>query len=335
MDGTAAAASGATSLQREDYQRLRTRLDFTPSFLPTAAILLMDALLVAGAIALLRMSNPAAFMLSQILLSVVFFNAFSILHECGHGTTSKHGWLNAVVGHAASTFCFIPYYPWKYIHQKHHTWTGNIEQDPVLKSLRTWRERGVPWIVRAAWWSWIPLGALLQHLVYLTYPVAMWRARELTGRKLLRSSISLLWLPGSHLALWALAPDLVRPQNFLVAIVLFLVVEELVNIPHHVGMSTFDRKLPAWEQYRATRSCYYPPGLSEVLVLNFNFHIEHHLFPSLPWFRLRAARTLLREVIGSGYQEAVGIGWNIRNRKRDLQTIVDQERAPALYNGIE
>jgi fatty acid desaturase len=89
-------------------------------------------------------------------------------------------------------------------------------------------------------------------------------------------------------------------------------------------MSTFDSKLPIWHQYRATRSCYYPRGVSELFVLNFNFHIEHHLFPALPWYRLRRARELVRSALGERYQEAIGIAWNIEHRTRDLQSIVDR-----------
>lgn len=309
--------------RKRDYQQLRAGLTFTPALVPTLAVLTLDAGLLLLAAHLLAVESVASWLLAQVLLAIVFFHAFAVLHECGHGTVSKRRWVNTLIGHLTSGFCFIPYFPWKYIHQKHHAWAGSIEHDPVLKALRSWRGRKVPWIVRAAWWSWIPLGALVQHLVYLTYPLAMWRAGELTPAKALRTVGSLVWLALSPLASWWLAPDLVRPQNVLPAIALFLVMEELVNVPHHVDVSTFDTRLALWEQHRATRSCYYPAGLSELLVLNFNFHIEHHLFPDLPWHRLRYARRLVKDALGPSYREAVGIAWNIENRRRDLQRIVD------------
>jgi fatty acid desaturase len=310
-------------LGREDYMRLRTQLDQAPSVGPTLAILTLDVGLVAIVAHLLRQPGLLPFVAAQLLLPVVFFNSFSILHECGHGSASRSAWLNVLLGHYASTFCFIPYYPWKYIHLKHHSWTGNLERDPVLKSLRAWRDRGVPWFVRASWRTWIPMGALLQHVVYLTYPIAMSRAGEMTRPKLVRSLVSLLWMPAGIVGLHLLAPDIVRFSNIAPAVGLYLVAEELVNIPHHVDMSTFETKLPAWEQHRATRSCYYPRGVSELLVLNFNFHIEHHLFPSLPWYRLRKARDLVRAQLGDDYQEAIGIRWNLMHRKIPLQRIVD------------
>ena len=309
-------------ISKDEYVRIRSKLNTTPSFAPTLAILLLDAALMAAVAVLLRSGGAASFVLSQVLLAIVFFNSFSIVHECGHGSASRHAWLNTLVGHYASTFCFIPYFPWKYIHQKHHAWTGNLDRDPVLKSLRAWRRTGVPGLVGLCWRTWIPLGALLQHAVYLSYPWVMWRSGEMTPRKALRTFGSILWMAASFVALRHIAPDIVRFTHVAPAILLFLVAEELVNIPHHVGTSTFEEKLPIWEQYRATRSCYYPSGLSELLVLNFNFHIEHHLFPMLPWFRLRQARKLLKEALAGDYREAVGIGWNISNRGRSLQSIV-------------
>jgi omega-6 fatty acid desaturase (delta-12 desaturase) len=110
-------------------------------------------------------------------------------------------------------------------------------------------------------------------------------------------------------------------------LVLFLAMEELVNLPHHVGMPSFAERLPPWEQHRATRSCHYPPGLSELVVLNFNFHVEHHLFPGLPWFRLRKARALLQETLNGQYEECAGASWNLRHRGRPLELLVTGYRA--------
>jgi len=321
-------------MTKTDYMAIRARLSFAPSAGPTLAVVAFDALLLAAVTLLLRRGGIGPYLLSQVLLAVVFFNAFSILHECGHGTASRAPVFNTLLGHVASAFCFIPYYPWKYIHQQHHLWTGNLERDPVLKSLRRFRDQGVPNLVQLSWWSWIPIAALLQHIVYLTYPLTMWRAGEMTRAKLVRSVASLLGLPLVYIVLWRLAPDLVRPSSFVLAVVIFLFAEEMVNLPHHVDMPTFEGKLAAWEQYRATRSCHYPVGVSELLVLNFNFHTEHHLFPDLPWYRLRRARTLVKQALESRYAECMGISWNVRNRTRDLDAIVARYRVAKKVSAI-
>jgi fatty acid desaturase len=311
-------------LSKREYLALRARLNFRPAPLVNVAMIAFDAILLATSAMLLRRDDWAGFTLAQLLLVIVFFNAFSILHECGHGSGFKSTAVNTLIGHLCSTFCFIPFYPWKYIHQKHHAWTGNIDRDPVLRSLRRWRDTGVPTLVRASWRTWIPLGAVLQHVVFLTYPYEMWRAGELTRGKLVRVVVSVAWMPLSYGALYWLAPDLCRFSNLALALLLFVIAEEMVNTPHHADVAGFDCKLPVWEQHRASRSCYYPRGVSELLVLNFNFHTEHHLFPNLPWFRLRRARRLVKQHLAGHYHEAVGLRWNVEHRRSSIQIIVNR-----------
>ena len=112
------------------------------------------------------------------------------------------------------------------------------------------------------------------------------------------------------------------------SIVIYLVGVELVNFPHHLDMPTVGsqsakNRLYVWEQQAATRSCRYPGILSELLVLNFNLHTEHHLFPALPWFRLKQVRKLIKPALTPGYNEVHGIGWNWAMRTGDLDHIVE------------
>ena len=46
-------------------------------------------------------------------------------------------------------------------------------------------------------------------------------------------------------------------------------------------------------QEEASRSCAYPKLISRNLLLNFNYHSEHHLFPDLPWYYLEEAHQML------------------------------------------
>ena len=55
--------------------------------------------------------------------------------------------------------------------------------------------------------------------------------------------------------------------------------------------------------------------------MKFNFHIEHHFFPSLPWFRLRRASHLLKQDLGDAYNESLGFDWSLENRKKDPEQV--------------
>jgi fatty acid desaturase len=199
-------------------------------------------------------------------------------------------------------------------------WSGTADKDPTARNVLRWRtQKRLPWIVRAAWRTWIPLSALAQHFVFWSYPLVLLRESREKMRECL---ISVLLLPVTYLALYLLWPEVFHPRNFALAFVIYLFAEELVNAPHHLDLVHFHERLPLWEQWRAARSCYYPPLVSELLVLNFNFHVEHHLYPALPWYRLRRARRLVRPAVGDGYHESTGISWNLTNRSRDIQRMI-------------
>lgn len=318
------------SLSKEGYKQLRGQLEFRQSFLPNAIVLLADVALLWLAFQLAALSTQispvagwAIYLVAQLMFVVVFFHGFALLHECGHGSCSDNETVNTIVGHITSLFCFMPYYPWKYIHTEHHTWAGNVHRDPTLKLVRDYEQsqKVKNWAIRVSWRTWLPLLALFQHFVFWTYPWTLFREGRLHGKRLWRSIASIGFLGGSYTALAIWGPSWMQLQYFWPALIIYLTVVELINFPHHMGTRLFshsdhDSKLPLWKHNEVTRSCYYPPGIADLLLLNFNFHTEHHLFPDLPWFRLGEARTLTKDALGEQYCETIGINWNLENRTK-------------------
>jgi acyl-lipid omega-6 desaturase (Delta-12 desaturase) len=319
-----------SKLDKASYIAIKERLSFSPSPLIVVLILALNISLGAFGIWLLSLGTTPAYLLSQLLFPIAFFQAFSILHECGHGSCTSKSWLNTLIGHYASPLCFIPYFPWKFQHAQHHAWSGNLEKDPSLKLLRDWRSsQRVPLLIRLCWRTWIPLAAAVNHLVFWTYPITVLRTG--TPSQLRRCIASLIWMAASYAGVIYAWPAIFSLGNFAPAIVIYLVAVELVNLPHHSDQRSTTDKLALWEQAYSTRSCYYPKLVSELLVLNFNFHIEHHLFPTLPWYRLRTARALIKPALGAGYSEAIGIRWNLENRFKDITEVLRaRESAPEV-----
>lgn len=309
-------------MTRADYFSLRSQLTFDQRLAVTLGVMAFDLALLAVAVCgLLGYGGKAGYWLAQPLLAVFYFHNFALLHDCGHGNVHRKGWVNALIGHYNSLFCFLPFYPWKDIHHEHHSWTGNLEKDPTLKKVRQLRAAGrIPFLARLAWYTWIPLAGLLQHTVFWMYPWDSYRKGTLKGARLRKSLFSIGLLAVAYAAWIAWAPEALSAGAIWPSFLIYLVGVELVNLPHHAGMPTYHStperpKLHLWEQHLSTRSCIYPLYLSELLVLNFNLHTEHHFFPTLPWYRLRHARLLLRDPLGSGYHQEVGIEWNKVNRR--------------------
>ena len=59
----------------------------------------------------------------------MFWALFVVGHDCGHGSFSKHKWLNNFVGHLTHTPILVPYHGWRISHRTHHANTGNIDTD--------------------------------------------------------------------------------------------------------------------------------------------------------------------------------------------------------------
>jgi omega-6 fatty acid desaturase (delta-12 desaturase) len=322
-----------SSLTKSQYLAWREQLSFSNVLGVTAGVLLFDACLAAAALWMIfSVQRGWPFWLGQALLAVFFFHNFAILHEAGHGNIHRRDWVNILIGHYTSLFCFLPFYPWRYIHQEHHTWTGNPEKDPTMKQiLRMKTRKRVPISVKVTWRSWIPFGAVLQHFVFWSYPITALREGR-TKRQRNHMLTSVLFLAAGYLSIgmflgWS---NLARLWP---SLVIYLVGVELVNFPHHLDMPTVDpqgpkQRLYVWEQQATTRSCRYPGILSELLVLNFNLHTEHHLFPALPWFRLKQVRSMIKPVLNAKYNEVHGVGWNYEMRTGDLDHIVEPNYIP-------
>jgi len=308
-------------LTEEEYRAVRAQLDFRPSPWLAAATVAMNLATLAAGIALLQVPGPAAYLGAQVVLAIGFFQAFAILHECGHGSFSRNLVVDTVVGHVASLFCFIPFQSWKYIHQQHHVWAGHFEMDPGVRGLHLWRASGrVPLVARLAWRSWLPIVALMQIANFWSYPLRMKGPGQ--GRRRLRCALSVMVLFAGLAGLGAAVVLSGIVFRIGLAVGLYLFVTELVNLPHHADFPTHARKLALREQAAIARSCAYPPVVSELLMLNFNFHLEHHMLPQLPWYRIRAARRVVKPLLGERYHEDIAMGWNLSQRTRDIRDVM-------------
>lgn len=313
-------------MNKAEYIAIRDQLSFEKNPWINFALILCDIALVALAVSWVN-DGPILFLLSQIVLSIVYFHSFALLHEAGHGNISKHRMVNHVVGFYASALSFLPYFPWKYIHKEHHMWAGNIDKDPTMEKLRDVREKKhVPWLMNFAWRSWIPLAAFAQQAVFWRYPITLIKNNNMSAGVFYQCLVSVLWLVVVYFSLYWFFPNTVNLANIWLSYVFYMMLTELINFPHHINMPTFHTsekrsRLKLWEQHVTTRSCDYGV-FSGLLALNFNYHIEHHYFPHLPWYKLGQLSKILRPALNTQYTGLKGISWNIENRRKRAETII-------------
>jgi acyl-lipid omega-6 desaturase (Delta-12 desaturase) len=235
-------------------------------------------------------ATSAGWLLGQVLLGFGFWRSFVIMHAAGHGAFFSNTYANAAAGLINSLFCFIPYTPWRDIHEAHHRWTGWRDLDPTTMELENelpeWKKK----VIDFCWRYWIPLLSV-HYIASLFY--ALKRKSFLRSKVQAAGSILLILMP--HL-LMALTNPQMYMKLFGVAALIYLNLGDLSLLTQHVhlpldhsGGRSVRPKLFR-EQDEFSHTVLFPEWVDRWLSLGFNHHALHHLFPRLPYY-LAAAVT--------------------------------------------
>ncbi|HSE16318.1 MAG TPA: fatty acid desaturase [Pyrinomonadaceae bacterium] len=249
------------------------------------------ALLTVAGVALSLQRNVWVWLFGQAVLAVTLVQWFALLHECGHGTLFRSKTLHAPAGRVAAFFSLIPYYCWKRVHGRHHKWTGWQDLDPTTAALvpRT-LGRGERALMNVCWRYWIPLFATLYRVNNFWHlPRLRSLFREQEDRR--RMTISII----TFLLAYVAVVIIVGPWTLLrvtgVAFVFAFIVEDLLilsqhtHIPSNLSQGRQVPPFPALEQDVFTRSLILPSWISAML-LRIDAHELHHMYPSVPGYRL-------------------------------------------------
>lgn len=201
-------------------------------------------------------------------------------HECGHGTAFKTPWMNEVVYQLASFMMLRSGTPWRWSHARHHTDTFIVGRDPEILT-----ERPPVWKV-----------LFLEVLHLYGGPKELKRFVLHAFGKLDREEK--MYIPASErrktfleariyvLILLGLVAACILTKSILPAMYVFLpsfygsIIVILYAVTQHLGLyeDVLDHRLN-------TRTMYLNPVL-RFLYWNMNYHIEHHMFPMVPYHQL-------------------------------------------------
>jgi fatty acid desaturase len=227
----------------------------------------------------------------QLLLAATLVQWFIVLHECGHHTLFRASVLNEAAGHLAGFFAVIPYDTWKRVHNRHHKWTGWQDVDPTTARLSVAPAgRMARGLVNVCWKYWIPLFSLLYRLNnFWNIPRLLGLFRSNAVRRRLTVNTAAMAI-GYVLVGTIVGPSvLARVLGF--ATLLAFIAEDLLLISQHthvpMGLSNGKDVIPhpAIDQEQFTRSLRLPAWLSPLL-LHFDAHELHHMYPFVPGYRL-------------------------------------------------
>jgi len=283
-DGRRAVATGLASakwyhsdIPRKEMKDLMRRTD-QPAIRDT---LILYGLMIAFA--------GTAVALWPSLWSVPFWLAYGVLytsasdsrwHECGHGTAFKTPWMNDAVYNVASFFIMRNPVTWRYSHARHHTDTIIVGRDPEIAAMRPPRAAlmllnfaGIPdmyfgvsrMVLNAAG----RLSAQEASFVPDTEAPGVIRVARIWVA-IYAATIALALAMGSVLPLMLIGlPRLYGAWHFI-----------MTGYLQHAGLAddVLDHRLNS-------RTVYMNP-VSRFIYWNMNYHVEHHMFPMVPYHRL-------------------------------------------------
>lgn len=308
-----------------DFARsVRSKIDFQVRSTALIWHLIQDSILLFAVFASWSYLGIFSFF-ATIPLTIFLYRKFALFHEAVHGVAHTNKVINDLVGLMVSPFCFFPFIQWKASHLKHHLWSGNIDQDPVMGFRKVYPSlsSGFQRILNFCWKNWIPALALIQHGVFWRLSLKSFVSNDKSVMSMISLIVPVLtW----SLILLSVSADFLT-LVLLPSFVLYLVGTEVLNFPHHLDMhyETGNTRFSHFEQYLTARSCHYPKFLGRFVFLNFNYHIEHHMFPDAPWYSLEGISNQVQIGISDRYRFDEGMSWIIQARKKDLMTILLSE----------
>lgn len=209
-------------------------------------------------------------------------------HECGHGTAFKTRWMNDVVYQVACFMILREPTVWRWSHTRHHTDTIIVGLDPEIAVPRPPDFAGLLLNLFAIRSSATAIRKLMIHAARRLTPEEATFIPEMERHKVfgvarlylaILASVALLsiglhsWLPAMLVGL----PTLYGAWLSLV-----------FGVTQHAGLSedVLDHRLNS-------RTVMMNP-VSRFLYWNMNYHVEHHMFPMVPYHALPALHEAIK-----------------------------------------
>ncbi|MCC5836043.1 MAG: NADH:ubiquinone reductase (Na(+)-transporting) subunit F [Opitutales bacterium] len=209
-------------------------------------------------------------------------------HECSHGTAFRSDWMNNLLYEISSFMVMRESVVWRWSHTRHHSDTIIIGRDPEIQIPR-------PPDVKALILSCFNLGgykayfsSLIRHTLgrisadektfipESEYPKVFRNARIVLGIYLLVVGVSVVF------ASWVPIFLFVLPQFFGTWLMI------LHNTTQHAGLA--ENVL----DHRLNCRTVFMPLPNRFIYWNMNYHLEHHMFPLVPYHALPKLHELIK-----------------------------------------
>ena len=219
------------------------------------------------------------------LNALAFYMLFTVMHDSVHRTAHRSRLVNATLGGLSAFTLTVTLPLFRAVHYEHHSHTNDPERDPDLGVSRRPR-----WLL--LFWC---LGLIVEYRIQF-YGRRLWRNKaDLAGAIAMEVLLVVTLLASLVTGTFSLVATLWFAPALLAIVFLALTFDFLPHYPYDSRARFLDTRI-------------YPSRFLNALLLGQNYHLIHHLWTTIPWYRYqRVFRAIRPELEARGSR----IGWTV------------------------
>jgi beta-carotene hydroxylase len=205
----------------------------------------------------------------------------TIIHDASHNSAHRHRVINAILGHGSALMLGFAFPVFTRVHLQHHAHVNDPENDPDH-----FVSTGGP--------LWMIAARFFYHEIFF-FKRRLWRNYELLEWFLSRLFLFTVVGLGIHYGFIGYIMNFWFVPALVVGIALGLFFDYL---PHR----------PFLERDRWKNARVYPSPVLNLLILGQNYHLIHHLWPSIPWYKYESAYHATKPLLDAkGCEQSLGL----------------------------
>ncbi len=205
----------------------------------------------------------------------------TVIHDACHNVAHRNRIVNAILGHGSAQMLCFSFPVFTRVHMQHHANVNDPANDPD-HVVSTW---GPLWLINARF---------MYHEIYF-FQRRLWRKYELLEWFLARSLLGVIVLAATH---FHVLGYVMKFWFVPLAIVGFALGIFFDYLPHR----------PFQERNRWKNARVYPSAILNVLIMGQNYHLIHHLWPSIPWYKYEQGYYATKPLLDAkGSPQSLGI----------------------------
>jgi beta-carotene hydroxylase len=205
----------------------------------------------------------------------------TVIHDASHNSAHQNRIINAILGHGSALMLGFAFPVFTRVHLQHHAHVNDPENDPDH-----FVSTGGP--------LWLIAARFFYHEVFF-FKRRLWRKYELLEWFLSRLFLATIVFLGIHYGFISYVMNFWFVPAFVVGMALGLFFDYL---PHR----------PFQERDRWKNARVYPSPILNLLILGQNYHLVHHLWPSIPWYKYQAAYYATKPLLDAkGCDQSLGL----------------------------